>query len=121
MLKTLFRKILLDTTVKLKLRLSFVFFLSVILLGSSLFIYNGYKQKDVIIAVTQQSTPIIAHLQSIREGISEMSASSGLYLLTREKNYQEDYHQSLNSLLKHITALEAHKNTHQEMVQSLES
>ena len=121
MLKTLFRKILLDTTVKLKLRLSFVFFLSVILLGSSLFIYNGYKQKDVIIAVTQQSTPIIAHLQSIREGISEMSASSGLYLLTREKNYQEDYHQALNSLKKHITALEVHKNTHQEMVQSLES
>ena len=121
MLKTIFRKILLDTTVKLKLRLSFVFFLSVILLGSSLFIYNGYKQKDIIIAVTKESTPIIAHLQSIREGISELSASSGLYLLTREKNYQKDYQQALNSLKKHITALEAHKNTHQEMVQSLQS
>ena len=121
MLKSLFTKIFLNTTVKFKLRFSYIFFLSVILLGSSFFIYNGYQQKDIILAVTQKSSPIIAHLQSIREGISELSASSGLYLLTREKNYQEDYKQALNTLKKHLTALESHKTTHGEMVQSLET
>lgn len=121
MLKALFTKILLNTTIKLKLRFAFVFFLLVILVGSSFFIYNGYKQKGIILDVTQESAPIITHLQSIREGISKLSASSGLYLLTREKNYQEDYQQVFKTLNKHIIYLESHKNIHQEMVQSLEA
>ena len=119
MLKHLFTKIFLNTTVKIKIRLSFAFFLSLILFGSSLFIYNGYKQKEIILEVTQKSAPIVSHLQSIREGISELSASSGLYLLTREKKYQNDYQTALNTLKNHIISLESHKNTHSEMVQSL--
>ncbi len=108
-----------NTTVKFKLWASYAFFLSVILFGSSFFVYNGYKQKDVIIDVTQKSTPIIARLQSIREGISELSATSGLYLLTREKKYQKDYNQALKSLNAHITELKSHQQTHSDMVQSL--
>lgn len=121
MLKALFTKIFLHTTVKLKLHLSFVFFLLVILLGSSFVIYNGYTQKNIIIAVTQKSTPIIIQLQSIREGISELSASSGLYLLTREKNYLQDYQQALISLKEHLKSLEFHIETHPQMVQALEN
>ncbi len=108
-----------NTTVKFKLWASYAFFLSIILFGSSFFVYNGYKQKDVIIDVTQKSTPIIARLQSIREGISELSATSGLYLLTREKKYQKDYNQALKSLNAHITELKSHEQTHPDMVQSL--
>ncbi len=123
MLKALSTKFFLNTffntTVRFKLRASYVFFLSVILLGSSFFVYNGYKQKDIIVAVTQESMPIIASLQSVREGISELSATSGLYLLTREEKYQKDYNNALKSLKKHINELKSHKNTHDEMVQSL--
>ena len=90
-----------------------------ILFGSSLFIYNGYKQKDILLEVTQKSTPIVSHLQGIREGISELSASSGLYLLTRESKYQSDYQLTLNTIQEHIVSLELYKTTHQEMIQSL--
>ncbi len=119
MLKALFTKIFLDTTVKHKLRFSFAFFLLVILLGSSYVIYNGYKQKNIIIAVTQKSTPIIIQLQNIREGISKLSASSGLYLLTREKHYQQDYQKSLASLNKRLYALESNSESYPQMVHSL--
>ncbi|WP_214660629.1 CHASE3 domain-containing protein [sulfur-oxidizing endosymbiont of Gigantopelta aegis] len=88
-------------------------------MGSGSFIYNGYTQKAVIIDVTQKGAPIIAHLQSIREGISELSASSGLYLLTREKNYQDVYQKALSALKTHITSLDEHKASYPEMVQSL--
>lgn len=121
MQNSLWRMFCLSFTIKRKLRLSYVFFLSVILLGSSSFIYNGYQQQEVISNVTLKSTPIILQLQSIREGISELSASSGLYLLTREKKYQGDYHQATQALHKHISALESHHETHPEMVQSLAS
>ncbi|MCW8933061.1 MAG: methyl-accepting chemotaxis protein [Gammaproteobacteria bacterium] len=119
MLKTLYTTLFLNTTVKLKLQLSFAFFLILILFGSSVFIYNGYKQKDILLEITQKSTPIVSHLQSLREGITELSASSGLYLLTREIKYQNDYQQALETLKKHIVSLESHKSTHPEMVQSL--
>lgn len=120
MLKAIVNKFFLETTIKLKLRMSYVFFLSVIILGSSFFVFNGYKQKEVIIAVTQKSTPIISHLQSIREGISELSATSGLYLLTREKKYQADYQSALKTLKEHITELKSHQSTHPQMVKSLD-
>lgn len=118
-IKTLFTKLFLNTTVKFKLRFSFAFFIILILFGSSLFIYNGYKQKNILLEITQKSTPIVSHLQGIREGISELSAGSGLYLLTREKKYQNDYQHTLKNIQEHIVFLESHQTTHPEMVQSL--
>ncbi|MCU7941032.1 MAG: hypothetical protein KZQ64_02585 [gamma proteobacterium symbiont of Bathyaustriella thionipta] len=111
MKNSLWGKFCLNFTIKRKLRLSYIFFLSVILFGSSSFIYNGYQQQTVISDVTLKSNPIILELQSIREGISELSASSGLYLLTREKKYQKDYQQAFEVLLQHISSLESHHST----------
>lgn len=120
MFKTFFINPLLNYTIKFKLRLTYALFMIVVLAGSGIFIYNGYKQKNTITMVTQESTPIINHLQSIREGISELSAMSGLYLLTREQEYQDKYQQVLKSLQQHISSLESRKGKYQTMVQSLQ-
>ncbi len=120
MLGSLWGKLCLSFSIKNKLRLSYVFFLSVILLGNSAFIYHGYKQKDTIKTVTLKSNPIILDLQHIREGLSELSAQSGLYLLTREQQYKNNYQLTLTHLFEHIATLSTHKETHPEMVRSLE-
>ena len=99
-------KPLLNFTIQLKLRLSYVLFTLIIIIGGGLFLYHGDKQKQIVVQVTQVSTPLINHLQSIREGISEMSAMSGLYLLTHELSYKNSYQDNLVSLLQHINSLE---------------
>ncbi len=110
---------LLNYTIKSKLQLSYVIFTLIIVAGSGLFLYHGNKQKEIVIQVTQVSTPIINHLQGIREGVSEMSAMSGLYLLTRDSQYQESYQQNINTLMGHIAALDKQKSTHADMVTAL--
>ncbi len=120
MLGSLWRKLCLSFSIKNKLRLSYVFFLSVILLGNSAFIYHGYKQQDTIKTVTLKSNPIILDLQYIREGLSELSAQSGLYLLTREQHYKNNYQLTLTHLFEHIATLSTHRETYPDMVRSLE-
>jgi len=121
MIKAIFSKIFLNNTVKFKLRMSFAFFLSLILTGSVVFIYNGYKQEKILFEITQESTPIIVHLKNIREGISKLSATSSLYLLTQEKNYRESYTLTVKGLKKNITALEKYKLMHPEMDKALKT
>jgi len=119
MFKKLFIIPLLNYTIKTKLNFSFVAFILVVVIGSGLFIHQGYEQKDVVTKVTMESSPIINRLQSIRAGLTELSAMSGLYLLTREAVYKENYHQALTTLQEHISILEGRKNTHSELVESL--
>lgn len=119
MLKKFFIIPLLNYTIKSKLNVSFVVFILVVVIGSSLFIHQGYEQKEVVTKVLMESTPIINHLQNIRAGLTELSAMSGLYLLTRETIYKDNYHEALKKIQEHITTLERRKNIDSRMMQSL--
>ncbi len=112
---------LLNYTIQFKLRLSYISFTLIILIGSVLFLYHENKQKEIVLQVTQVSTPIINHLQGIREGIAEMSAMSGLYLLTRDVQYKTAYQNSFDTLLGHISDLKQQKSITKAMLAALQA
>lgn len=119
MFKKLIFTPLLNFTIKTKLNFSFVALMLVVVIGSGLFIHQGYEQKEVVSQVFMESTPIINHLQHIHSGLTELSAMSGLYLLTREMEYKNNYHEALKTIGTHLSALEGKKDSHSELVQSL--
>jgi len=116
---SLWGRFCLQFSIKNKLRLSYVFFLSIVLLGSASFIYKGYQQQDVLRNVVLKNNPILVQLHTLQESISKLSASSGLYLLTREPVYKENYQQTYKSLLELHNSLETHHKTHSSMVAAL--
>ena len=103
---------LLNYTIQLKLRSSYIVFTLIILLGSSFFLYHSNKQKDVVVQVTQVAMPLVYRLQLIREGLSEMSAMSGLYLLTRDEQYKASYNKNFKQLFSNFKVLEQDKFSH---------
>lgn len=103
---------LLNYTIQLKLRSSYIVFTLIILLGSSFFLYHSNKQKDVVVQVTQVAMPLVYRLQLIREGLSEMSAMSGLYLLTRDEQYKASYSKNFKQLFSNFKVLEQDKFSH---------
>ena len=97
---------LLNYTIKWKLRLSYILFSLLVLFICIFFLYHTVQQKNLILQTTQENMPLIYKLQNIKESITEMSAKSGLYLLTRDPKYKNEYKEILKSLYQSISEIE---------------
>ena len=110
---------LLKYSINLKLRLTYIAFMLIVLVGGILIIYQGYEQKTIVTRVTKESAFIIDHLRGIREGITELSASSGLYLLTREEDYKTLYKNALEKIEEEFSSFNQLQESHSQIYQSL--
>lgn len=120
MFKKIFITPLLNYSINSKLRLTYIAFILIVLVGGVLVIYQGYEQKAIVTKVTKESAVIINQLRAIREGVTELSAMSGLYLLTREESYKEKYHETLKRINQDLSSFSDFQQSYAEMYQSLE-
>jgi len=95
-------KKLFSLNIKFKLYLSYAFFISAIVFGSSIGIVTGYQNKQILSTVLDDFVPIVNRLFDIQGEIKQMTSMVGLFLLSQEKNYQDGYQQSYQKVVKQI-------------------
>jgi methyl-accepting chemotaxis protein len=119
MLKRLIFDPLLNFTINSKLFFSFMIFMLIVAFGGAVFLIQSHEQKNVVAHVTKDRLPLINHLEDLRSAVTELSAATGLYLLTREDRYKDNYQQALEQIHQNMQWLTAYENKDSQMTDSL--
>jgi len=98
-------KNLFNLNIKSKLYLSYAFFIIAIIVGSSIGIITGHQNKQVTSSVLDEFMPMVHRLFDIQAEVKQMTSMVGLFLLSQDKQYQDNYQQSYQNIIEQIKVM----------------
>ncbi|MFK5985356.1 MAG: methyl-accepting chemotaxis protein [Pseudomonadota bacterium] len=96
----------LKLSIKNKLHLSYLFFIVLIIVGGTTTYMQNHDNKRIVKSVLQEHMPVVHSFYEVQKDIKQLTSSVGLYLLSQEKNYQQDYTNKYADLITRLNSIQ---------------